>query len=146
MKCCRKSKTGCLDKWLNLAAENKVTELNLELKPGKGKNYDSYYYCLPITVLNLTDLTILELSGIELGYSFSFPSLKSLSLEDIRLADNVKNDVLSKSLMDCPSLEELLLTSCHNLSTTHHPLLVKNPTLKFMKITFDVMYPFKLKP
>ncbi|XP_030487741.2 probable FBD-associated F-box protein At1g32375 isoform X1 [Cannabis sativa] len=137
LKCCLRSKTRSLDKWLNFAVLNKVKELSVDLNPGKGKNYGYYYYCLPRIVVNLRALTILELSGIELGYSFSFPCLKLLSLKDVRLADNVKNDVISKSLLDCLSLEKLFLTSCHSLST-HHPLQVKSSSLKFMKIRSDV--------
>ncbi|XP_060961230.1 F-box/LRR-repeat protein 25-like [Cannabis sativa] len=91
--------------------DNKVKEyLSVDLEPGKCENDGYYYYyCLPKTVLNLRALTILELRGIELGYSFGFPSLNSLSLENVRLSNNVTTDVLTKSFTDCPSLEKLSL-------------------------------------
>ncbi|KAM6584191.1 hypothetical protein CsatB_011193 [Cannabis sativa] len=134
IECYRKSKARSLDKWLSFSVDNKIKELSLSLEPGKGKSYGYYYYCLPKTVSNLRALTILELSGIELRYSFGFPSLKFLSLERIRLADN---DVLSKSLLDCPSLEKLVLSSYKCLSIHDHPLRVQSSSLKFMIIEFD---------
>ncbi|XP_062078538.1 putative FBD-associated F-box protein At5g53640 isoform X2 [Humulus lupulus] len=54
-----------------------------------------------------------------------------------RKKDNVKNDVLSKSLLDCPSLEKLLLNSCHDLSIDN-PLPLRSSSLKFMQIYFDI--------
>ncbi|XP_062089031.1 uncharacterized protein LOC133795593 [Humulus lupulus] len=115
----------------------KLKELSLNLEPEKGKHSKYYYYWLPKSVVNLRDLTILELSGLELGYSFSFPSLKSLSLKDVGLAYNVKNDVLSKSLLDCPSLEKLFLSSCYKFSS-HHPLRLQSSSLKLMEIKSNV--------
>ncbi|XP_062078535.1 putative F-box/LRR-repeat protein At4g15060 [Humulus lupulus] len=63
--------------------------------------------------------------------------VKELSLRLWPEKDNVKNDVLSKSLLDCPSLEKLLLTSCHDLSIDN-PLQLRSSSLKFMQILFSI--------
>ncbi|KAM6576909.1 hypothetical protein CsatB_028746 [Cannabis sativa] len=124
----QRSKAGLLDKWLAFAVENKVKELHLKIGLGKKRMfmyYPEYYYCLPKVVDNATYLTVLELDGVELdtSCSFSFPSLKILSLEEIHQADTSKDnvdvvfkfllgcpwDVVFKFLLGCPCLEKLRL-------------------------------------
>ncbi|KAM6594865.1 hypothetical protein CsatA_002568 [Cannabis sativa] len=127
-----------LNKWLALIVVMKVKELDLYLKKGKNYHGDMYYYPLPKTlIVHARYLTILKLNSVELDshYSFSFPSLKTLSLSYVRL---VVNDVLDKLLMGSPSLEKLQLYNCC-LSNDHHDQLLINIqhslSLKFLKIS-----------
>ncbi|KAM6570483.1 hypothetical protein CsatB_018468 [Cannabis sativa] len=95
-----------LDKWLDFAVENKVKEINLSFS---GDWSSSSYYWLPETlVVKAIYLTILDLALVRLDsrYSFSFPSLKSLSLSSVWFADT---DTVDKLLLGSPSLENLQL-------------------------------------
>ncbi|KAM6570518.1 hypothetical protein CsatB_018503 [Cannabis sativa] len=120
-----------LDKWLAFAVQNKVKEINISLS--RAMVFDHHeHYCIPKTlVVNAIHLTILELSKVELNsrYSFSFPSLKSLSMDLVLFADN---DVLDKLLLGSPSLEKFRLDCC-SLSTDHQ-LNIISFSLKFLEI------------
>ncbi|XP_060967097.1 FBD-associated F-box protein At5g56370-like [Cannabis sativa] len=120
-----------LDKWLAFAVDNKLQKINLCLGI-ESKDNQFYYYRLPKTlVLNAKHLTSLELSYLELDsrYSFSFPSLKSLSLLYVQLADS---DVVEKLLLGSPSLESLQL--CRLRPYPDH-LHIHNSSIKFLQIT-----------
>ncbi|PON68673.1 LRR domain containing protein [Trema orientale] len=101
-----KSVAHRLNKWLASAVESKVKELYLYLESESPSYVHHYHYCLPETVVNSRYLTIMELEGTELStYTFSLPSLKTLSLTYVLLSD----DGLNKLLLGCPSLEKLVL-------------------------------------
>ncbi|KAM6570530.1 hypothetical protein CsatB_018515 [Cannabis sativa] len=113
-----------IDKWLAFAVENKFKEISI--------NFTNGWYCLPQTVLvNTVYLTMLKLSKVRLDshYSFSFPSLKSLSLESVHLPDN---DVVDKLLLGSPSLENLQLHCC--ALSTNRELNIRSLSLKFLEI------------
>uniref|UniRef100_A0A803QX41 F-box domain-containing protein n=1 Tax=Cannabis sativa TaxID=3483 RepID=A0A803QX41_CANSA len=133
MDCYKRSKAAHIDKWLAFVVENSVEEINLFLsRANDDDDGQLYYYCLPKTVVfNASCLTVLELSMVELDsrYSFSFPSLKSLSLTLVRFADK---DVVDGLLLGSPSLEKLWLISC-SLSNDHQ-LHISSLSLKFLKI------------
>ncbi|KAM6594859.1 hypothetical protein CsatA_002562 [Cannabis sativa] len=125
-----------LDKWLALIAEMKVKEIHLWVNKSKNNSADVHYYSLPKTlVVSARYLTILNLNSVELDsrYSFSFPSLKTLSLAYVRLVDN---DVVDKLLMGSSSLESLQLLFC---CLSNDPQLRINiqhsSSLKFLDIT-----------
>ncbi|KAM6570524.1 hypothetical protein CsatB_018509 [Cannabis sativa] len=139
------SLVGCLDKWLTFAVDNKVQEIKLCLAVERCKNYLIHvkYYSLPKTlVLKARYLTILELNKVELDsrYSFSFPSLKSLSLRLVQFADN---DVLDKLLLGSPSLENFKL--CHLLPPYPHQLHIHSSTLKFLQIKGYMDIPLQIE-
>ncbi|XP_060965762.1 FBD-associated F-box protein At4g10400-like [Cannabis sativa] len=110
----QRSKTHILDKWLAFAVENKIKELYLSIGRAynNGDNIESFY-CLPKIIDNARFLTILELNAVRLdttSHLFSFPSLKTLSLERIQQSNTSKDhDVVFKFLLGCPSLEKLRL-------------------------------------
>ncbi|KAM6576167.1 hypothetical protein CsatB_028004 [Cannabis sativa] len=129
----QRSEAGLLDKWLAFAVENKVKELHLKIGLGKKR----MFYCLPKVVDNATYLTVLELDGVELdtSCSFSFPSLKILSLEGIDQADTLKDnvDVVFKFLLGCPCLEKLRLHNYEFLSGDGK-LPLRSLSLKFLEL------------
>ncbi|XP_062115755.1 putative F-box/LRR-repeat protein At4g15060 [Humulus lupulus] len=128
----RRSKVCRLDKWLVFAVENKVKELNLHLWEEYDEDDEHCYYCLPKTLLvNAIYLTVLKLTRVELDsrYSFSFPSLKSLTLNLVQLSDI---DVVDKLLLGSPSLEKLRLICCS--SKTDHEIQIHSLSLKFLEI------------
>ncbi|KAM6576906.1 hypothetical protein CsatB_028743 [Cannabis sativa] len=110
----QRSKTHILDKWLAFAVENKIKELYLSIGRAynNGDNIESFY-CLPKIIDNARYLTVLELNAVRLettSHLFSFPSLKTLSLERIHQSNTSKDhDVVFKFLLGCPSLEKLRL-------------------------------------
>ncbi|KAM6570514.1 hypothetical protein CsatB_018499 [Cannabis sativa] len=82
----RLSEVCHLDKWLSFVAENKVKEMDIFVKRLRNNNVE-----------------------LDSRYSFSFPSLKTLSLSYVGLVDN---DVIDKLLLGFPSLEKLQLHKC----------------------------------
>ncbi|KAM6576181.1 hypothetical protein CsatB_028018 [Cannabis sativa] len=82
-----RSKAGLLDKWLGFAVENRVKEMYVSIgqrDEEEGVDLHRYFYRLPKVLLdNVRYLTIFELYGVKLdtSHSFSFPSLKTLSLK-----------------------------------------------------------------
>ncbi|PON70277.1 F-box domain containing protein [Parasponia andersonii] len=125
----RRSNSHRLDKWLAFAVENKVKELNLYLNSKPPILFrSSFYYCLPETVAKARYLTVMELEGIKLSTSLKFrlPSLKTLSLKDVRLSDVG----LDKLLLGCPSLEKFMLSDdCVLTKGRFH-----SSSLKFLEI------------
>ncbi|XP_030493106.2 FBD-associated F-box protein At3g52670 [Cannabis sativa] len=120
-----------LDKWLAFAAEKKVKEVNLWLGIESS-------YSLPIPLVNATYLTVLELKSVRLDcrYSFSFPSLKSLSLTNSVFKDKY---VLEQLLLGSPSLEKLCINDCGFYGHSR-PYVVRSSTLKFLVIKFYRTY------
>ncbi|PON68672.1 F-box domain containing protein [Trema orientale] len=128
----RRSNSHRLDKWLAFAVESKVKELNLYLDSKPPLLFllfrSIFYYCLPETVVNARYLTVMELEGIKLSTSLTFrlPSLKILSLKDVRLSDVG----LDKLLLGCPSLEKFMLSDdCVLTKGRFH-----SSSLKFLEI------------
>ncbi|KAM6594864.1 hypothetical protein CsatA_002567 [Cannabis sativa] len=89
----RLSEVCHLDKWLGFVAENKVKEIDIFVK----------------SQLMIFDYIEFDLVELDSRYSFSFPSLKTLSLSYVGLVDN---DVIDKLLLGFPSLEKLQLHKC----------------------------------
>ncbi|KAM6556076.1 hypothetical protein CsatB_003095 [Cannabis sativa] len=134
---CERSKTRLIDKWLAFAVEKKIKKIelsiNLDLIP---IDWNSAYYCIPKILLeNAKYLTILDLSGIMLdsSYSFSFPSLKTLSLESVWHSDNSDSEGVVKFLLGCPSLEKLRLFDHQFLNDGKFRL--QSLSLKFLELT-----------
>ncbi|XP_060968528.1 putative F-box/FBD/LRR-repeat protein At1g78760 [Cannabis sativa] len=124
-----RSKVSHLDRWLAFIAEKKVKEIDLHVNKTKIN-----YYSLPKTLaVNSSYLTILKLTSVELdsSYSFSFPSLKTLSLAFVRLGDNV----VEKILMGSSSLERLQLHFCYLSSDPQLRINIQHSlSLKFLDI------------
>ncbi|XP_060965774.1 F-box/LRR-repeat protein At3g26922-like [Cannabis sativa] len=147
------------DKWLAFAVKNKVKEIYLHIHMDQksyerdfyydyyydGPNYIPHapYYYLPKILENVSYLTILELNGVMLNtsYSYSFPCLKTLSLENIEPTsrgserDNV--DVVFRFLLGCPSLETFRL--CSYFLLIDNPFGLETLSLKFIEL-IDVHY------
>ncbi|XP_060959541.1 F-box/FBD/LRR-repeat protein At3g26920-like isoform X2 [Cannabis sativa] len=139
------SKAGFVDKWLGFAVENKVKEICLSIgqedlddDDDDVIDYSEICYCLPKILGNARYLTILELNGVFLdtSYSFSFPSLKTLSMEDVYHLPTAKEDGVVKFLLGCPSLERLWLHDYKFLGIDSHHRL-QSLSLKFMEIVFE---------
>ncbi|KAM6553804.1 hypothetical protein CsatB_014566 [Cannabis sativa] len=135
----KKIKSGLLDKWLTFAVENKIKEIHLWL---------DHFYTLPnILVDNARYLTILELNWVKLdtSHSFSFPSLKSLSLKGVRNSKTAKYDGVVKFLSGSPSLEKLHLHDYEFLSIDDQSRL-QSLSLKFFELSFsDIKYELKIQ-
>ncbi|XP_062082934.1 F-box/LRR-repeat protein At3g26922-like [Humulus lupulus] len=134
--CYHGSKAGLLDKWLAFAVENKIKEIYLSI--GQEQVSDSNfidYYCLPKILDNARYLTILELNGVKLdtSYSFSFPFLKTLSLEDVWQSHTAEEDGVVRFLLGCPSLEKLRLHDYVFLRTNVR-FQLQSLSLKFMEL------------
>ncbi|XP_062082925.1 F-box/LRR-repeat protein At3g26922-like [Humulus lupulus] len=130
----QRSKAGLLDKSLAFAVESKVREINLSICEEKGC---LFFYCLPKILDNARYLTILELNGVELdgsSFSFNFPSLKTLSLEEINQSDTAKDDVVFKFLLGCPSLEKLCLID-YEFLCINDQFRLQSSSLKFMELS-----------
>ncbi|KAM6594846.1 hypothetical protein CsatA_002549 [Cannabis sativa] len=139
MDCYERTKNLYLDKWLAFAVEKKVTEVNLCLSEEVGGDEDGsiyYLYCIPETLLvKAIYLTILELNTVLLdsGYSYSFPSLKSLSLTNVDILDT---SVVDKLLLGSPSLEKLSLIDFDIKDRRPYQLDIRSSSLKFLVIRF----------
>ncbi|GMN33210.1 hypothetical protein TIFTF001_004039 [Ficus carica] len=103
-----------VDKWLDFVIKNKVEELDLCLTP---RYYQKRcFYCLPKAILNAQALTILKLENLKMEGPFqvNLPFLKLLFLKKVHgLNDRTFEDLL----VNCPSLEDLGLKNCNELST-----------------------------
>ncbi|XP_060967879.1 F-box/LRR-repeat protein At5g02910-like [Cannabis sativa] len=124
-----------LNRWLAFAVKNQIKNIEVRLNWLHRKNNDYYYYCLPETlVVNGNFLTDLKLCLVEFDsscQSFSFSSLKSLSLSAVRFADS---DMLDNLLLGSPSLEELRLRDCCLETDDQLHIHVRNSTLKVLEI------------
>ncbi|KAM6546965.1 hypothetical protein CsatB_027701 [Cannabis sativa] len=133
------SKAGFVDKWLAFAVENKVKEMYLSIGQEVDGDCDflQFYYCLPKILDNARYLTILELNGVLLdtSHSFSFPSLKALSMENVYHSPSAEEDGVVKFLLGCPSLEKLQLREYEFLGIDVLYRL-QSLSLKFMEIIF----------
>ncbi|KAM6595341.1 hypothetical protein CsatA_005865 [Cannabis sativa] len=143
-----------LDQWLSFVVENKVKEIYLNIRPDTYEDTDEdgdvghsdLCYCLPKVLFdNATYLTILNLEWLKVdaSYSFSFPSLKSLSLKGV-VSDTSKDDVVFKFLLGCPSLEKLCLSYYEFLCIDNAPPLLQSLSLKFLEFD-DVQINFTLQ-
>ncbi|XP_062089017.1 F-box/LRR-repeat protein At3g26922-like [Humulus lupulus] len=97
--------------------------------------------------VNARDLTILELEGLDLDatYSIGLPALKTLSMKNFYF-QHEKGDAVFKLLLDCPSLENLVLNLCGNMGTIGHLLPLQSLSLKFIKIeNFEDAIPFQVE-
>ncbi|KAM6576163.1 hypothetical protein CsatB_028000 [Cannabis sativa] len=129
----RRIKAGLLDKWLGFAVENKVKEMYLSI--GQENFEESNSYCLPKILDNARYLTILELDRVKLdsSHSFTFPYLKTLSLERIHQSDASKDDVVFKFLLGCSCLEKLRLHR-YKFLNIDGKLPLQSLSLKFLEV------------
>uniref|UniRef100_A0A803Q078 F-box domain-containing protein n=1 Tax=Cannabis sativa TaxID=3483 RepID=A0A803Q078_CANSA len=129
----RRIKAGLLDKWLGFAVENKVKEMYLSI--GQENFEESNSYCLPKILDNARYLTILELDRVKLdsSHSFTFPYLKTLSLERIHQSDTSKDDVVFKFLLGCSCLEKLRLHR-YKFLNIDGKLPLQSLSLKFLEV------------
>ncbi|XP_060967092.1 putative F-box/LRR-repeat protein At4g15060 [Cannabis sativa] len=143
MDCYERSKDGHLDEWVAFAFENKVKELNLCLSEEEVGD-DIYLYCIPM--IETIHLTILELSMVLLdsGFSYSFPSLKSLSLTNV---DFIDTSVVDEVLLGSPLLEKLSLIDCDIYIQDDRPyqLDIRSSSLKFLEIRFEKFHVLEVK-
>ncbi|KAM6570491.1 hypothetical protein CsatB_018476 [Cannabis sativa] len=143
MDCYERSKDDHLDEWLDFAVENKVKELNLCLSQEEVED-EIYLYCIPM--IETIHLTILELSMalLDSGYSYSFPSLKSLSLTNV---DFIDTSVVDKLLLGSPFLEKLWLIDCDIYIHGDHPykLDIRSSSLKFLVIRLEKFHVLEVK-
>ncbi|KAF8029268.1 hypothetical protein BT93_E1826 [Corymbia citriodora subsp. variegata] len=95
-----------IDSWVRFAIDHEVEELLLNL------NWSARYTLSPL-LYNCSSLTKLRLSGCRFSSSESinWSSLKSLSIQNVKLSD----DVLRKIFMGSPVLEYLNLKGCRGL-------------------------------
>ncbi|XP_060964944.1 F-box/FBD/LRR-repeat protein At2g04230-like [Cannabis sativa] len=130
-------KDELIDKWLAFAIENNVKEIHFSMYNTFWMIGDLYY--LPKIIDKAKYLTILELKEVNLdaSCSFSFPSLKTLSLNDVWNGYNAKDDGLAKFLLGCPSLEKLRLHDYAFLDKKFQ--FVQSSILKFMEFTFEML-------
>ncbi|XP_060967877.1 putative F-box/FBD/LRR-repeat protein At1g78760 [Cannabis sativa] len=134
MDCYYKRKTGrYIDKWLAFAVLRRVKHVSLCLNAGEPDEYGENYFRLPNSlVLHAKFLTSLELNGVELDRYcvFTFPSLKSLTMINVHIANRF---VIDKLMLGTPSLEKLLLNCYYN--TFHpHQLHIRSLSLKLLEI------------
>ncbi|GMN33213.1 hypothetical protein TIFTF001_004038 [Ficus carica] len=125
--CGRRSR---VERWLNFVAKNKLEELHLCITTVT--RYKGQFYNLPEAIFNVQSLTRLKLDGLKIDgpVQVRLPSLKLLFLENIHgLNDRSFEDLL----INCPSLEKLVLKECKDLSS----LQVSSSSLK----SFDVDLP-----
>ncbi|EXB38078.1 F-box/LRR-repeat protein [Morus notabilis] len=111
--------------WLSLVSKSKVKELDLHVSSRSKTSF-----CLPPSILRIESLTCLRLANVEVEDvdSASLPSLTSLSLEKVKLSDQVLCDLVSR----CCSLERLVLKLCHGLSNPK----VSSWSVKFLEIAY----------
>ncbi|KAM6576198.1 hypothetical protein CsatB_028035 [Cannabis sativa] len=121
-----------LDEWLAFVVENKVKEISLWI------DVDSHYYYIPKILFDKAiHLTSLTLFGVELdtSYSFSFPSLKTLNMENVQHSKTSKEDGVVKFLLGSPSLEELNLCDYVFFKTNHDvQFRLQSSSLRFLKL------------
>ncbi|XP_060964945.1 F-box/LRR-repeat protein At3g26922-like [Cannabis sativa] len=135
----QKSKATIIDKWLDFAIDNNVKVISLMIGPEEIGNMFKFDYCLPKIIDKARYLTILELDGVELdtnSCSFSFPFLKTLSLNDGWNSENAKEDGVVKFLLNCPSIEKLELRDYSFLGNNHNVCL-ESLSLKFLGLVFE---------
>ncbi|XP_062118275.1 F-box/FBD/LRR-repeat protein At1g16930-like [Humulus lupulus] len=128
-----RSQASRIDKWVAFAVKHKVKEINLRVGKERDERGDIHRYSLPKTLaVNARCLTILKLNTVQLdsGCSFSFPSLKSLSLSLVRIEGD---DVIDKLLLGSPCLERLRLVYCY--LSSDYQLQLHSSSLKFLEIT-----------
>ncbi|XP_060965770.1 F-box protein At4g09920-like [Cannabis sativa] len=126
-------KNHFVDKWLAFVVENNVKEFDLSMLEHVGPY--KRFYGLSKILDNAKYLTILKLSGVVLdasSCSFSFPSLKTLSLVDVLQSNASKDDVVVKFLLGCPSLENLCVCDYDFSSVDYQPRL-QSLSLKFLE-------------
>ncbi|GAY59900.1 hypothetical protein CUMW_198030 [Citrus unshiu] len=101
-----------LDKWIALAIENGVKELDFQILPDI-KDY-VHTYTLPQTVFSANFLTHLRLAGCKLEqpcYAMCFLSLKKLHLYGVYITEQM----VQKLLHECHFLEDLNFFECLGL-------------------------------
>lgn len=114
-----------IDLWLNsMIRFSKLKELDVCIRTED----DQKSFCLLLDVFSSNSFTIVKLCGMILGSanSINLPSLTSLSLENVRLDDQVLHNLVT----GCCSLEKLLIKECMDLSNP----TVSNSRLKFLEI------------
>ncbi|EXB80393.1 F-box/LRR-repeat protein 13 [Morus notabilis] len=114
-----------VDKWLNFVVlKNKLEELDLYVKPWP-RLVPKLYHCLPGAVLGAKSLTHLKLEYMRMvgPLQVSLPVLKLLSLKHV---SGLNDHSFEHLLANCPSLEELVLRDCRDLSTPQ----ISSSTLK----------------
>ncbi|KAH9666168.1 putative F-box/LRR-repeat protein [Citrus sinensis] len=101
------------DKWIRLALENGLKDLDFEIISDE-ENNEVFTYTLPQTIFSANLLTSLRLGGCKFeqpSYAMSFHSLKELCLDRIYLNDQM----VQKLISECHLLEDLWLENCSGL-------------------------------
>ncbi|KAK2654822.1 hypothetical protein Ddye_014678 [Dipteronia dyeriana] len=108
-----------LDKWIGLAIENKVKELDFtfhcrrDIEPlfDCRRNLEHLLYTLPQSIFTAKSVTTLNIFGcklVQLCESIRLHSLKSLTLREVC----INEECLQKLTTQCPLLEDLVLSNC----------------------------------
>ncbi|KAK3219834.1 hypothetical protein Dsin_013804 [Dipteronia sinensis] len=95
------------DKWIRLAIEKKVEELDFSVQAHRRP-----MYTLPQEIFSAKSMTTLKLGSCKLENPFIMHSLKSLSLKEAC----INEEVLQKITSQCTSLEDLFLSSCYGFT------------------------------
>ncbi|XP_031285202.1 putative FBD-associated F-box protein At5g56410 [Pistacia vera] len=98
-----------LDKWIGLAVQNCVKEMDLNLRPTR-----SYRYNLPQAIFYAKSVTSLKLHGCKMEQLFGsmrLHSLRKLILYDI----HTNEEMIQRVVSDCRMLEELSFIFCRGL-------------------------------
>ncbi|XP_062016640.1 F-box/FBD/LRR-repeat protein At3g52680-like [Rosa rugosa] len=107
-----------VNKWLSLAVERNVKELQISFIRERESGVRSYRpFYLPQAILNnAKSLTTLKLQSVTVKDSIdpiNLPSLKTMSLKLVQFRSTLS---FLHLISGCPSLEHFLLTSCTGLS------------------------------
>lgn len=97
-----------MDRWINVAIENNMKELDLHVVFNK-----SIYYSLPHTVFATKTITGLRLCGCSLVYlgDIKLPQLQKLYLRDLIVHQQTIENLISS----CPLIEDLRFIHCKGL-------------------------------
>ncbi|CAI9118686.1 OLC1v1020284C1 [Oldenlandia corymbosa var. corymbosa] len=132
-----------LDKWLKIAVENGVKELNIRLR----HLYPSGYI-VPDYILGSKSLKMLSLFNCEFPDKLTSWILCKNIHTLVLLEVSIKDDIFSSMLMSCPLIEYLRVEICPNLNKVE---LINVPCLKELHITGhfirpEPIFPLKYQP
>ncbi|KAK3219851.1 hypothetical protein Dsin_013821 [Dipteronia sinensis] len=126
-----KESSCVLDKWIGLATENGVKELDFDVR-----TLTDSAYTLPGIIFSAKLLTTLKLAGCKLEQpsdTIRFLSLKSLTLNYVCISEVM----LQKITSECVLLEELSMSNCWGAKRVHvfeAWMLVEIPHMKLKKM------------
>ncbi|XP_043687422.1 putative F-box/FBD/LRR-repeat protein At3g59240 [Telopea speciosissima] len=132
---------SCVDRWISLAIERKVNELDLQFMYAGIIRKSKAYYSLPDTVFASESIHTLRLESCKVRPSgeIGLSSLKTLCLQYVFVDDLVIQHLFSS----CPLIEFMSLKHCHgllNLKISEHlalKTLIVESRAELSKIAID---------